>query len=89
MQQNFTENHLVYKIKDSDLYAAIGDAYLRDIRQYAAEYQCLGDVPEDRMVKGLLFKMNKHLCELKGNGEEINLPVNRLEFDTGNLRFHA
>ena len=83
-------NYLVYKVKDSDLYAAVGQFYQRDIRQYAAEYQCLSAVPSDRTVRAILFStINEHLCELKLGGEEVPVPVNRLEFDAGNFRISA
>lgn len=82
-------NH-IYKIKNSNKYAAVSDAYLRDIRQYAAEYQCLSAVPGDRYIKAMVFEIiNHHLYALKEDGREIALPVNQLEFDSGDFRLTA
>lgn len=86
----FSENYLAYKIKNSDLYAAVAHGYLREIRQNAAEYRSLDLVPVDRQVSAVMFKkVNEHLFELKHNGCEVFIPVNCLEFDTGDLQLIA
>jgi len=90
MQPPFTEDHLVYKIRDSELYAAIYFPDLRDIREFVIEYKTLSAVPDQHLVKGILFRViNEHLYELKQQGREVVIPVNRLDFDTGNLRLTA
>lgn len=90
MSTLFNEQYLVYRIRESNLFAAISDPYLRDIRQYAAEYQSLSEVPADRLVKACIFTaVNDHLFELQNNGTEVELPVNCLEFNTGSFRLSA
>ena len=88
MEHLFNDNYLIYKVADTNLYAAIPYPLSRDIRQYATEYQGLAFVPADKCVKGILFEADHdHLIELKT--EQVELPINRLQFDAGDLRLSA
>jgi hypothetical protein len=90
MLQQLIKDRLCYKIADSDLYIAVSDPFLRDIRFLTAEYCSLQNVPAIHTIKGLVFrKLNEHLFELTDNGYERELPINQLEFDTGDLGLTA
>jgi hypothetical protein len=90
METFLTTDHLIYKISNSPLYAAVREEYLREIRQYVAEYQCLSNVPAHKNIKAKLFeRVGDHLCRLSGSGQEIDLQVNQLQFDTGDFRLSA
>ena len=88
MEQFFNDNYLIYKVADTHLYAAISYPLSRDIRQYAAEYQGLSKVPDDKSVKCFLFAASRdHITEVQS--EEVELQINCLQFETGDLRLSA
>jgi hypothetical protein len=90
MDNLLTQNRSIYRIRNTDLFISIHEYYLRDIREGVVEYQSLANVPSHQKVKGIVFKvLNEHLNELQNSGAEIQIPINCLEFDLGDLRLSA
>jgi hypothetical protein len=90
METILTQNRTVYHIKNTELFLAVSNNFLREIRECALEYQSLEKVPVYRSVKGIVFKkLNDHLLELLHNGAEIEYSISSLEFDTGDTRLTA
>jgi hypothetical protein len=90
MENLLTQNRSIYRLKDTDLMISVHDQYLRDIRESVVEYGTLQNVPPHLHIRGIVFKvLNEHLSELRYNGSEIQIPINRLEFDVDNSRLTA
>jgi hypothetical protein len=82
----FKEKSLVYRIAQTDLYISIAEPFLRIIRQCVVEHQSLADVPAGKSIKGILFQeLDQHHYALRKNGQEQEIPINLLQFETGNF----
>lgn len=83
MNNLLPDNFLIYKIANSNLYAAIPNNFSRLIREIVMEYKKLELVPNGRAVKGILFKKSSiNNYELADQGLEKNIEINSLQFAT-------
>jgi hypothetical protein len=90
MENLLTHHRSIYRIKNTELFIAVAENFVREIRECTAEYKSLEKVPVYRSVKGIVFRMlNDHLFELLHNGSEVEYAISSLEFDTGSTRLTA
>lgn len=90
MESQFNNAYLLYKVSNKGLFAAVSQVFARLVRQYAMEYQGLPNVPPGKTICAVMFRpMHDNLYEVVGQGMETEIPVNQLEFDTGDLRLIA
>jgi hypothetical protein len=81
MQTSFSNSFSIYKVAQSNLYAAIPNQFLRFIRQYATEYQGLNAVPETLYVKGvILSSVPGETFQLNNDHRSQEIPINSLQF---------
>lgn len=81
MQPSFINSFSIYKLAQSNLYAAIPNQFLRFIRQYATEYQGLTAVPEALRVKGVILSSAPgESFKLSSDHRPQEIPINALQF---------
>lgn len=78
-QTTFTSEFSIYKIRTSNLYIAIPQAFVRVIRQYLTEYKGLSAIPGDVRVKGF-FLGNAAARDINTNSTASDIAVNQLSF---------
>jgi hypothetical protein len=85
----FTSEFLIYRIRtEENLYIAVPQAFVRIVRQYATEYQCLRLVPAEVKVKGVLFRDPRSRYSGVETAQQLtDMPVNQLEFYSGGSVF--